>query len=119
MPVSGRTFTGPRLKGTIIPPGGDWIVQRPDGSRILDVRLLLQTDDGQKLYVSWWDCDDNSWWGIKRADLAGFQNGGGEIHVAEQCRRDRCLPPRFRQDRLPHLPNSLTFGFRNFHFRRL
>ena len=53
VPVSGGTFAGPRLKGTIIPPGGDWIVQRPDGSRLLDVRILLQTDDGQKIYVSW------------------------------------------------------------------
>jgi hypothetical protein len=53
VPVSGGTFTGPRLKGTVVPPGGDWIVQRPDGSRILDVRILLQTDDGQKIYVSW------------------------------------------------------------------
>jgi len=53
VPVSGGTFTGPSLKGTIIPPGGDWIVQRPDGSRVLDVRILLQTDDGQKIYVSW------------------------------------------------------------------
>lgn len=53
VPVSGGTFAGPRLKGTIVPPGGDWIVQRPDGSRLLDVRLLLQTEDGQKIYVSW------------------------------------------------------------------
>jgi len=53
VPVTGGTFTGPGLKGTIIPPGGDWIVQRPDGSRVLDVRILLQTDDGQKIYVSW------------------------------------------------------------------
>jgi len=28
-------------------------VQRPDGSRVLDVRILLQTDDGQKIYMSW------------------------------------------------------------------
>ena len=47
VPVSGGTFTGPRLKGTIVPPSGDWVVQRPDGSRVLDMRLLLQTDDGQ------------------------------------------------------------------------
>src|ERR1700738_374744 len=53
VPVSGGTFAGPRLKGTIVPPGGDWIIQRPDGSRVLDVRILLQTDDGQKIYVSW------------------------------------------------------------------
>jgi hypothetical protein len=53
VPVSGGMFAGPRLKGTVIPPGGDWIVQRPDGSRVLDVRILLQTDDGQKIYMSW------------------------------------------------------------------
>lgn len=53
VPVSGGSFSGPRLKGTIIPPAGDWVVQRPDGSRMLDVRLLLQTDDGQKIYMSW------------------------------------------------------------------
>jgi hypothetical protein len=36
-----------------VPGGGDWIVQRPDGSRILDVRIVMSTDDGQKIYVSW------------------------------------------------------------------
>jgi uncharacterized protein DUF3237 len=53
VPVSGGTFEGPRLKGTIVAPGGDWIVRRPDGSRVLDVRILLQTDDGQKIYMTW------------------------------------------------------------------
>jgi hypothetical protein len=53
VPVSGGTFEGPRLRGTVITPSGDWILQRPDGSRVLDVRLLLQTDDTQTIYVSW------------------------------------------------------------------
>ena len=53
VPISGGKFTGPRLKGTIVLPSGDWVVQRPDGSRVLDVRVLLQTDDGQKIYMSW------------------------------------------------------------------
>ena len=53
VPVSGGTFAGHGLKGTTVAPGGDWIVQRPDGSRVLDVRILLQTDDGQKIYMSW------------------------------------------------------------------
>jgi hypothetical protein len=53
VPVSGGTFTGHGFKGTIVAPAGDWVVQRPDGSRILDVRLLLQTDDGEKIYMSW------------------------------------------------------------------
>jgi Protein of unknown function (DUF3237) len=41
------------LRGTVVLPSGDWVVQRPDGSRVLDVRILLQTDDGQKIYMSW------------------------------------------------------------------
>jgi len=53
VPVSGGTFEGPRLKGTVVTPSGDWILERPDGSRLLDVRLLLQTDDAQTIYV-WW-----------------------------------------------------------------
>ena len=53
VPVSGGTFEGPRLKGTIITPGDDWVEQRADGSRLLDVRILLQTDDAQMIYMSW------------------------------------------------------------------
>ena len=53
VPVSGGTFEGPKLKGTVVEPGGDWINKRPDGSSVLDVRLLLQTDDAQKIYMSW------------------------------------------------------------------
>jgi uncharacterized protein DUF3237 len=48
VPVSGGTVAGPSLKGTIVAPGGDWIVQRPDGSRVLDVRILLKTEDGKR-----------------------------------------------------------------------
>jgi hypothetical protein len=44
--VTGGTFEGPRLKGTIKGPGGDWATLRPDGSGRLDVRLLLETEDG-------------------------------------------------------------------------
>jgi len=53
VPVSGGTFSGPRLKGRIVAPSGDWIVERSDGSRVLDVRLLVQTDDEHGIYVSW------------------------------------------------------------------
>jgi hypothetical protein len=53
VPVSGGTFDGPRLKGTIVGPGGDWIVQRADGTAALDVRLVLQTDDAQKISMTW------------------------------------------------------------------
>jgi hypothetical protein len=44
--VGGGTFTGARLNGTVLPGGADWIITRPDGCMTLDVRLVLQTDDG-------------------------------------------------------------------------
>jgi hypothetical protein len=53
VPVSGGTFNGPKLKGTVVGPGGDWIIRRPDGSSVLDVRILLQTDDNQKIYMTY------------------------------------------------------------------
>jgi hypothetical protein len=53
VPVSGGTFTGPKLKGAVVGPGGDWILRRPDGSSILDVRIILQTDDNQKIYMTY------------------------------------------------------------------
>jgi hypothetical protein len=51
--VTGGTFEGPRLKGTVLTPGGDWLVRRPDGSSVLDVRVTLQTDDTQLIYMSY------------------------------------------------------------------
>src|SRR5258706_7470273 len=53
VPVTGGTFDGPRFKGTIVAPGGDWIVQRADGTAVLDARLVLQTDDAQKISMTW------------------------------------------------------------------
>jgi hypothetical protein len=52
--VSGGTFKGERLQGTIQgAPGGDWILVRPDGATILDVRLTLETDDQQLIYMTY------------------------------------------------------------------
>jgi hypothetical protein len=52
--VSGGTFKGERLNGAIQPsPGGDWLLLRPDGVLVLDVRLTLETDDGQLIYMTY------------------------------------------------------------------
>jgi hypothetical protein len=44
--VAGGKFEGPKLKGIVLPGGADWIIGRPDGSTTLDVRIVLETDDG-------------------------------------------------------------------------
>lgn len=52
--VSGGTFKGERLNGTVqSPPGGDWILVRPDGVMVLDVRLTLETDDKQLVFMTY------------------------------------------------------------------
>jgi Protein of unknown function (DUF3237) len=49
---SGR-FEGPKLKGTVKGPGGDWVTARANGMLALDVRLLLETDDGAVIYMTY------------------------------------------------------------------
>lgn len=49
--VTGGTFQGPRLRGNVLPGGGDWLLLSPDGVGALDVRATLRTDDGQLIYM--------------------------------------------------------------------
>jgi hypothetical protein len=51
--VTGGTFEGPRLKGTLLPGGGDWALMRPDGAVQLDVRATARTDDGALIYATY------------------------------------------------------------------
>jgi hypothetical protein len=45
VPIVGGTFTGPRIKGSIVPGGADWQYVRPDGVTVVEARYLLRTDD--------------------------------------------------------------------------
>lgn len=51
--VAGGSFEGPRLRGTVLPGGADWIIGRPDGVTALDVRIVLQTDDGAAIGLTY------------------------------------------------------------------
>lgn len=51
--VKGGTFEGPTLKGTVRDGGGDWILNRIDGVTQLDVRLILDTEDGTPIYMTY------------------------------------------------------------------
>src|SRR5881409_436164 len=46
VPIAGGRFEGPRLRGRVLPGGGDWTLLRADGVLELDLRLTLETDDG-------------------------------------------------------------------------
>src|SRR5882757_4764944 len=43
--AAGGSFEGPKLRGGVLPGGGDWALVRPDGALTLDVRLTLRTHD--------------------------------------------------------------------------
>lgn len=54
VPVSGGTFDGARLRGTVLPlAGADWLLMRSDGVFQQDVRLMLQSDDGALIGMSY------------------------------------------------------------------
>ena len=50
---TGGVFEGPRLKGTVEGPSGDWVRLGSDGTLRLDVRLLLRTDDGAAILMTY------------------------------------------------------------------
>jgi steroid delta-isomerase-like uncharacterized protein len=49
--IRGGTFDGPQMKGTVVPGGGDWLVEQLDGTRRLDVRVTLRTHDDELIYA--------------------------------------------------------------------
>ena len=51
--IAGGNFEGPKLKGTVLPGGGDWLLVRNDQVLQLDVRLVMETDDKQMIYMTY------------------------------------------------------------------
>ncbi|HWE59352.1 MAG TPA: DUF3237 domain-containing protein [Solirubrobacteraceae bacterium] len=52
VPQTGGTFTGPELRGTLLPgASADWQTVLPDGTALGDIRYTLQTEAGDLLYV--------------------------------------------------------------------
>jgi hypothetical protein len=50
---SGGWAKGPKINGTLLAPGGDWLRTMPSGVFRLDVRATVRTDDGADIYVSY------------------------------------------------------------------
>lgn len=46
VPITGGTFEGPNIRGTVLAGGADRQLNRDDGFRLLDALYELQTDDG-------------------------------------------------------------------------
>lgn len=52
-PIDGGSFEGERLRGTVEPNGADWVHWRPDGAMAIDVRVMLKTDDGAAIAMTY------------------------------------------------------------------
>jgi hypothetical protein len=52
IPVTGGTFEGPGIQGTVLAGGADWQIMTPDGIAVLDARYTLQTNAGHFIYIS-------------------------------------------------------------------
>ena len=52
VPLTGGSFTGPEIRGTLIPgASADWQTVLPDGTALGDIRYTLATGEGDLLYV--------------------------------------------------------------------
>jgi hypothetical protein len=51
-PIVAGSFEGDRLRGRVLPGGGDWVVRRSDGVLELDLRITLETDDGALIHMT-------------------------------------------------------------------
>ena len=59
-PVTGGSFEGDRLRGKVLPGGGDWVTVKPDGTYELDLRVSLETDDGALIYMTFTGIRDDA-----------------------------------------------------------
>lgn len=73
--VLGGTFDGPKLRGTVLAGGGDWLTVRADGSFKLDVRLTLQTDDGANILMTYQGIGVNEEGAMKLRTAPLFETG--------------------------------------------
>lgn len=51
IPITGGTFTGPRIGGTILPEGMDWQLIRADGFTLVEAAYLMREKDGTLIHI--------------------------------------------------------------------
>lgn len=52
IPITGGTFSGPKLKGIIVSGGADWQIVHKEGVVELNALYTIKTDDGTLIYVN-------------------------------------------------------------------
>ena len=51
--ITGGSFEGERLRGKILPGGSNWQSLRSDGTLTLDVRCIMETEDGHLIGMTY------------------------------------------------------------------
>jgi hypothetical protein len=51
IPITGGSFEGPRIRGTVLPGGMDWQLERPDGMLDVYADYMMQAEDGTLIHV--------------------------------------------------------------------
>ncbi len=91
--ATGGTFEGERLKGEVLPGGGEWFLDSGDGFGQVDVRLMLRTEDGVHIYLRYSGIMDfNEVVGAKLA--AGQSTEYGDNKFLTQVRLE-CADPKY------------------------
>ena len=77
--VTGGSFEGARLRGTVVTaPAGDWATLGADGVLRLDVRLVLRTDEGDPIVLTYRGISGRDDDGVVAIRIAGqFEAGPG------------------------------------------
>jgi Protein of unknown function (DUF3237) len=88
-PITEGHFEGPRLRGEVLPGGGDWTLLRADGVLELDLRVTLETDDGALIHMT----------------SIGIRHGPAEV-VAALARGETVDPSRYYFRTLPRFETS-------------
>jgi hypothetical protein len=59
-PVTGGSFDGERLRGTVLAGGGDWVTAVAGDIFELDLRVTLETDDGALIHMTFTGVRDDA-----------------------------------------------------------
>src|SRR5216683_1233913 len=59
-PVTGGSFEGELLRGKVLAGGGDWVTACADGTRELDLRVTLETDDHALIHMTFTGVRDDA-----------------------------------------------------------
>ena len=83
--VTGGSVAGPRLRGRVLPSGGDWLLVRPDAYGLLDVRAAVETEDGAFVYAQYYGVLEMSP-RVQRLLASGGRSEYGEFYFVTQPR---------------------------------